>query len=348
MPTLSIPNVRIAGLAAAVPPLRDIPLEQLELSAAQLASARRRNVRALQRRARWEQCQSDFCVDASRRLLADLGWEPAQIDVVIMTTLTPDYPIPATAIIVQDRLGIPKTAVACDLPSGSLGFLHGLQVLASMLGAGHLKRGLLLTGEVSKSVSSVAGETLFSTIDGHSGSVCALEYQADAPALHFDSGGDGAAFEALYMPVGGVRNPPNPEMFSTPEGIERASGYSLDCQAVEAAALRELPGSVSRVLQAAGVSSSDLDRGYFEPLSMAGDTALCRALGIPSDKYCGPVFEYGLSGSGTLPLAMLARGRSELRAGRRISLLGGVGPGLAWSSAVLTTENLVCPEILEV
>ena len=348
MPTLSIPNVRIAGLAAAVPPLRDIALEQLELSAALLASARRRNVRALQRRARWEQCQSDFCVDASRRLLADLGWEPVQIDVVIMTTLTPDYPIPATAIIVQDRLGIPKTAVAFDLPSGSLGFLHGLQVLASMLGSGQLTRGLLLTGQVSKSVSGGTSEMLLSAIDGHSGSVCALEYQAGAPALHFDSGGDGDSFQALYMPVGGVRNPPNPEMFSSPEGIELASGYSLDCRAVDAAALRELPGSVSRVLESANVSPADLDRGYFEPLSMAGDSALCRALGIPADKYCGRVLEYGLSGSGTLPLAMLARGRSGLRDGRRVSLLGGVGPGLAWSSAVLTTENLVCPEILEV
>jgi 3-oxoacyl-[acyl-carrier-protein] synthase III len=348
MPTLSIPNVRIAGLAAAVPPLRDIPLEQLDLSAAFLASARRRNVRAVQRRARWEQCQSDFCVDASRRLLADLGWNPAEIDVVIMTTLTPDYPIPATAIIVQDRLGIPKTAVAFDLPSGSLGFLHGLQVLASMLGPGQLKRGLLLTGQVAKSASGGAPEAPLVAIDGHSGCVCALEYQAEAPSMHFDSGGDGAAFEALYMPVGGVRNPPNPEMFSSADGIEAASDYILDCRAVEAVALRELPGSVARVLQAANVAPSDLDGGYFEPLSMAGDVALRSTLQIPPDKFHSRVSYYGTSGSGTLPLSILARARSRLSAGRNVSLLGGVGPGLAWSSAVLTTENVVCPEILEV
>jgi 3-oxoacyl-[acyl-carrier-protein] synthase-3 len=348
MPTLSIPNVRIVGLAAAVPPLEEVSLDTLELSDTQRRSAQHRNMRAARRRARWEQCQSDFCVDASQRLLKDLGWDPAQVDAVVMSTLTPDYPIPATAIIVQDRLGIPKTAVAFDLPSGSLGFLHGLQVLASMLGARQLKRGLLLTGQVAKSASGGLPEASLVAIDGHSGGVCALEYQADAPPLHFDSGGDGAAFEALSMPVGGVRNPPNPEMFSSAQGIQAASDYILDGRAVETVALRELPGSVARVLQAANVSVAELDGGYFEPLSRLGDVALCRALQIPADKFHGRVSDYGTSGSGTLPLAMLAKARSRISAGRRVSLLGGFGPGLAWASAVLTTENVVCPEILEV
>src|SRR5258708_39843968 len=136
MPTLSISNVRLAGLAAAVPTLHEFSWDDLGAAADRFSVARQRKVTPWRRAARIDQCQSDLCVDAARPLLAELGWEPNTIDVIVMATLTPDFPIPATAIIVQDRLGVPKSAAAFDLPSGGLGFLHGLQVAASMLGAG--------------------------------------------------------------------------------------------------------------------------------------------------------------------------------------------------------------------
>src|SRR5437867_1747287 len=136
MPALSIKNVRLAGLAAAVPPLRELSWDDLGVAPDKCANARHRQTTPYRRMAKWEQCQSDFCVEAAKKLIADLGWRAEEIDLVVMTTLTADYPIPATAIVIQDRLGIPKSALAFDLPSGSLGFLHGLQVTASMLSAG--------------------------------------------------------------------------------------------------------------------------------------------------------------------------------------------------------------------
>lgn len=348
MPTTSISNVRLAGLAAAVPPLVEFGWEELGDSAERYAVARRRRMTPWKRAARVDQCQSDLCVDAARAVMEQLGWEPQTIDVVVMATLTPDFPIPATAIIVQDRLGIPKSAAAFDLPSGGLGFLHGLQVVASMLASGCLKRGLLLTGEVSKTPESSDTAEPFRAVNGHSGSVAALEFSAGSAPMYFDSGGDGSTFEALYMPVGGVRNPPRPEMFNDPAGVKFASDYVLDETAFSTMAQAQIPASIRRVLAASGRTMRDFDGCYFNPLAFPVESAVRRELGIPLDRFHSYVPEFGNSGSGAIPLAMVARGASRLSEGRRRSLLGGLGPGLAWSSAVIETQDLAIPELLEV
>lgn len=348
MPTLSIENVRLAGLGTAVPPLTEFDWEELGAAAGRFTVARERRAIPWRREARADQCQSDLCVEAARPLLAELGWEPREIDVVIMATLTPDFPIPATAIIVQDRLGIPKSAASFDLPSGGLGFLHGLQVAASMIAGGCLKKALLLTGDVSKTPESSDSTAPHHAVHGHSGSVCALEHRPGSAPMFFDSGGDGSTFEALYMPVGGVRNPPRPDMFSTEEGKRFASDYVLDETAFGEMALGQIPGSIRRVLAAAGKSLDDIDGCYANPLAFPIEAALRKQLGIPLDRFHSYIPEFGNSGSGAIPLAMASRGASRLREGRCTSLLAALGPGLAWSSAVVQTEDVACPEILEV
>jgi 3-oxoacyl-[acyl-carrier-protein] synthase III len=348
MATLSINHVRLAGLAAAVPALEEFAWEELGADAGRFAVAQERRAIPWRRAARADQCQSDLCVEAARPLLCELGWDPSTIDVIVMATLTPDFPIPATAIIVQDRLGVPKTAAAFDLPSGGLGFLHGLQVAASMISNGCLKRALLLTGEVSKTPESSDCAMPHRAVHGHCGSVCALEYRPGIPAMFFDSGGDGSTFEALYMPVGGVRNPPRPEMFNDPEGVRFASDYVLDETAFGQMAIGELPGCVERVLKAAGKTVEDLDGCYFNPISHPVEAAIRKRVGIPYDRFHSLIPEFGGSGSGSIPLALAARGASRLRRGARTSLLAALGPGLAWSSAVVQTEDFVCGDILEV
>jgi 3-oxoacyl-[acyl-carrier-protein] synthase III len=339
--------VRLAGMAAAVPQLKECTWEDTGFDAEQCELGMEQNLTPVRRSAEWEQCQSDFCVAAAERLMADLGWSPEQIDVVVMTTLTADYPIPATAIIVQDRLGIPKSALAFDLPVGGHGFLHGLQVVASMLSAGFLKRGLLLSGAVAKAPAKRGASTL-EAVHGHCGTVCALEYCQGSPAMSFDSGGDGSTFEAFYMPVGGVRMPPRPEMFVDPDAAARACGFRLDSKKIGQLAQRELPLSVRRVMAHCGKAVSDFDGFYFNPLPMQDEANLRTELGIPFDRFHSEIREFGDGASGSAVLAMLARGASRLQSGCATSLIAGIGPGLAWGSAALPTENLVCSPILEV
>ena len=347
MALFSIQNVRFAGVAAAIPPLEERSWDDLDPAAAQSANARKRNATPCRRMAKQEQCQSDFCVEAAKKLMDGLGWQFGEIDAVVMATITPDYPIPPTAIILQDRLGVPKTAVAFNLPSGALGFLHGLQVAASLISTGYLKKALVFAGEVSKTLESSAFDQPHRMIYGDNGSVCALEYRDGSPPMYFDSGGDGSTFQSNYMPVGGHRIPMEAGMFANEEGMRGACDFVLDRRKTDAIAQRESPGSVHRVLEAAGITVAGLDGCYFNPMAPLLETSLRKELGIPQDRLHSVTNGLDTSDSGSIPLAMIACGASRLRAGRSVSLLGGAGPGISWGSALITTDGLVCPDIIE-
>jgi len=350
MGTHSIHNVRLAGVAAAVPPVRPMSFDELGVPADRFRRSRAFNRLPAVRSAQWEQCQSDFCARAAETLLRDLGWAPAGIDVLVLVTVTPDYPIPATAIILQDRLGIPKTALAFDLPGSTGTFFHGLQLVASMLSAGHLRRGLLFCGEVSKVVEGPDCIENLDQLVGHNGSVIALEHSPGAAPWSFDTGGDGSLFKKFFMPVGGVRQPPSAEMFSggTQNVHENpAAQFSLDAAACEEVAARELPASIRRILAHAGREIADVDLCFMQPLGIRPEEALRAELGLRKDRFHGITFEYGAGGSGGIVLAMLARAATQLQSGPRTSLLTGLGAGLAWASAVIPTDRVVMPDFIE-
>lgn len=350
MPCASIANVQLAGIAAAVPPIRRLSFDELGIPLERFKRARAFNRQPMVRSAKWEQCQSDFCQRAAEELLKELGWSAEEIDVVVMVTVTPDYPIPATAIIMQDRLGMRKTSLAFDLPGSTTTFLHGMQLVASMLSLGHLRRGLLLCGEVPKIVEGPEGIESVEYICGHNGGVCALEHVPGAKPMIFHSGGDGSKVEAFYMPVGGTRCPPRPEMFSAEHLAafdNPAVQFTLDVGAIHEAARRKLPGSAHAVFARAGKAASDVDFCFVQPMGVDAEEELRAALGFRKDRFHGITYEYGGGGSGGILLAMLARAATQLQSGPRTSLLASIGAGLAWGSALIRTDRLVCPDLIE-
>jgi len=350
MPTFSIHNVRMAGLAAAVPPVRKMSWEDLEISPDRFKRARSFNRMPSVRAARWEQCQSDFCERAAKQLLHELGWATASVDVVVMVTMTPDYPIPATGIIMQDRLGLPKACVAFDLPGGGVTFLHGIQVVSSMLSFGCLRRGLLLFGEVSKVVEGPDAIENVEHICGHNGGALAFEHSPGGKPMAFNTGGDGTLESAYQMPVGGTRRPPRPEMFATKcdqTFNNTAAQFKLDTRVCNETALRELPSSARAALAEAGKRVEDIDHCFLQPMDIATEDALRTELGFRKDRFHGHAFEYGAGGSGGIPLSMLSRAASQLQSGPRTSLLTGIGAGLAWASAIVHTDGVVCPDLIE-
>jgi 3-oxoacyl-[acyl-carrier-protein] synthase-3 len=328
MALLTIKNVRIAGLAAAVPP----PVSM--------------NGSGIRRRAKEGQCQSDFCAEAAARVMAELGWSFGEIDAVVMATVTPDYPIPPTAIILQARLGVPKTAVAFDIVSRDLGFLHGLQVASSFLATGFLKKALLFAGSVSKTVDDSNMGKAMRMLPGDNGCVCALEYREGSPAMIFDSGGDGAGLDIFNLAVGGARRPPKADLYADEASMRTANDYIHDQKHVRDVAAIVLPESLRRVLNAGG--RGEVDGCYFTAMDKEAEASLRASLGFGADQLQTYVGTYGDAASGSLPLAMVAAAASQLRSGPRTSLLGGIGPGLAWGSAIVSTDGIVCPDVMEI
>jgi 3-oxoacyl-[acyl-carrier-protein] synthase-3 len=340
----------MAGLAAAVPPVRKMEWEEMDIPEGHFKRARSFNRMPSVRAARWEQCQSDFCERAAKQLLDQLGWAANSVDLIVMVTMTPDYPIPATGIIMQDRLGLPKGCVAFDLPGGGVTLLHGIQLVSSMLSTGCLRRGLLLCGEVSKVVEGPDAIENVEHICGHNGGALAFEHAPGGKAMCFNTGGDGALEAAYQMPVGGTRRPPRPEMFAANCDMtfdNPAAQFKQDARVCNQAALRELPSSARAALAEAGKRVEDMDYCFLQPMDVATENALRMELGFRKDRFHGFAHEYGAGGSGGIPLGMLSRAGSQLQSGPRTSLLTGIGAGLAWASAVIHTDGIVCPDLIE-
>ncbi|CAE6786726.1 3-oxoacyl-[acyl-carrier-protein] synthase 3 protein 2 [Xanthomonas arboricola pv. corylina] len=200
MPTSTLHNVRFAGMATCVPKR---VVSNLTDCRPQIRSERERLVRNIgietRRMASDWQCFSDLAFDATEVLLERLQWKREEIDALIVVTQSPDYPIPATAIILQDRLGLSHATVAFDVNLGCSAYPFGINLLGSMIAAGGVKKGLLLVGDRSANLE----DPIFSD----SGTATALEFDQNAAPMYFDLNSDGSGYKAIILPVGGQREP---------------------------------------------------------------------------------------------------------------------------------------------
>lgn len=200
MATSTLKNVRFAGMATCVPKR---VISNLTDCKPQLRAERERLVRNIgietRRMAQEWQCFSDLAFDAAERLLESLEWKREEVDALIVVTQSPDYLAPATAIILQDRLGLPHSTVAFDVNLGCSAYPFALNLLGSLIAAGGVKKGLVLVGDRGASVN----DPIFSD----AGTATALEFCEGAPPMHFDLNSDGSGYKAIILPVGGHREP---------------------------------------------------------------------------------------------------------------------------------------------
>ncbi|MGE6211959.1 ketoacyl-ACP synthase III [Comamonas aquatica] len=338
-------NVRFAGMASCVPRrvvsnLEDCPPAQ--------RSERERLVRNIGIQTRrlcpdW-QCFSDLALVATEKLLQDLQWQREEIDALIVITQSPDYLIPSTAIILQDRLGLPHSTIAFDVNLGCSGYPFGLHLLGSMVSAGGVKKALLLVGDKSGSYD----DPLFSD----AATATALQFDADAPPMFFDLNSDGSGHKAIFKPVGGHREP-----FELHHGIPiRAEDGTIDSwpgdlvldgPAVLSFSTQRIPPAVLRTLEYAAVEKEAIDYFVFHQANRMINETIRKKLALPVEKVPSTLADYGNTSGATLPLTMTARLHETLAAGRHKLLLSGFGIGLSWGTCILDVENAVFPAIIE-
>lgn len=150
------------------------------------------------------ECTSDLCEDAARKLLDRLGWEPETVDALLFVTQTPDYILPATACILQHKLGLSTDCAALDINLGCSGYVYGLWQASALVESGSCKRVLLLVGDTcTKFCAPEDKSTVF--LFGDAGTATALEYDETASEMAIVLGSDGEGGKNLIIPVGGYR-----------------------------------------------------------------------------------------------------------------------------------------------
>ncbi len=340
----TIANVRIAGIASAVPEQTRACAEAAEQFGAEEIAKMSATTGVFQRHVAGRLCTSDLCLAAARRLLDGLGWPAQSVDVLIFVSQTPDYLVPATACCLHERLGLGKSGAAFDMNLGCSGYVYGLWTASSLMVAG-ARRALLLVGDTSTRTISPEDRSV-ALLFGDAGSATALEYSAAAPPTTFSLGTDGSGQEHLMIKAGLFRNPRTAEtgLRTLREGGNRRSDEDLYMNGAEVFTftLREVPGLLQSVLEAAGWQLAGTDAVVMHQANQFMLTHLAKRLKISPEKLPLVLKDYGNTSSASIPLALTESPICRPLQEREMKLvLAGFGVGFSWAAAAVQCGPLV-------
>ena len=172
MAFLHFENINIAGIAACVP--KNI-VPAISTTAKYNAAEFIKSTGVQEKRYSNDFTASDLCENAAIRLISDLSWNKEEIDALIFVSQTPDYILPATSCILQDKLGLSRNCMTLDISLGCSGWVHGLTTLSGLMSCGNIKKALLLAGDGRKHTEEEPDQ-LF----GMGGTATALEFVNNA------------------------------------------------------------------------------------------------------------------------------------------------------------------------
>ncbi|MBM2822762.1 MAG: 3-oxoacyl-[acyl-carrier-protein] synthase 3 [Thermoleophilia bacterium] len=273
-----------------------------------------------------DEALTDIAMPAAIAALADAEADPAEIDLLICATVTPDMMFPTSSALMADALGMPKAA-AYDLLAGCTGFVYAIAQAYGMLASGLSRRALVVGGDVlSKILDWEDRSTLVLFGDG-AGAVV-MEPVARGGFLGFELGADGGGGESLWYPGSGSRK------FENPEGLLKMNGRE-----VFKFATRIMVYSAQQLLPECGKTVEDIDVYIPHQANKRIIDYAVAKLGIPSEKTIVNVDRYGNTSSGSIPLALAdARADGRLHDGALV-LMTGMGAGLTWGSALMEWTN---------
>jgi 3-oxoacyl-[acyl-carrier-protein] synthase-3 len=266
--------------------------------------------------------------EAARNALKQAGLDPADIDLLIVATATPEQPMPHTGAFIGDNLGL--RCGSFDIAAACAGFTYELIIGSSMVNMGY-ERVLIVGAETLTRITDPDDRTTIILFGDGAGAAVLAPVADGAPALlGWDLGCDGSAAGLLEIPAGGSRRPTTAATIAAGDHFLKMQGQNVFKNAV-----RAVVASANATLERAGVASSDVD--WFVPHQANAriiDAAGAR-LDIPAERTLVNIERYGNTSSASIPLALFeAVDDGRVQPGD-VVLLSGFGAGMTWASALL-------------
>ena len=272
---------------------------------------------------------SDLSLEASRIALKEANLEPGQIDLILLGTVTPDYLLPSTACILQDKLKA-KNAAVLDIVAACSGFIYGLSIASAFIGMGQYRNVLVIGVETLSKITNWEDRNTCVLFGDGAGAAVVSATTEEKGILGTFLSGDGSLANLLHVPVGGAKVPLTRENFDLNQHY-----ISMQGNEVFKSAVRAMEGAAKQIIQKVGLSSEEIDLLIPHQANIRIIEALARRLKVPMDKVYVNIDRYGNTSAASVPIALdEARRKGVIKEGSK-TLLVAFGAGFTWGSAVI-------------
>ncbi|OGT41728.1 MAG: hypothetical protein A3F13_08760 [Gammaproteobacteria bacterium RIFCSPHIGHO2_12_FULL_40_19] len=351
MAFFSIQHIDIKGIAAAVPKKKESNWDYDQLTTAEKKLLIKYTGVESRRIATEGITTSDLCFHAAEKLIKSLNWNKEDIDILIFLSQSSDYYLPATSVILQHRLGLPKNCMAFDINLGCSGYVYGLSVISSIMSASSLKKGLLLMGDVS-SVSCSKEDKSTYPLFGDAGTATALDLDNSAGKMTFQLNSAGSHHKSIIIPDGGLRNLVSKDSFTVKQvsdGIKRADiNLALNGLDVFDFCITEVPKSIKAFFELNGTQEKDYDHFLMHQANKLMNETIRKKLKFKPEKVPYSIQQFGNTSSASIPLTIVTQMKEQVENNFVNLLLAGFGVGFSWGIGSLSLKNIACPELIEI
>lgn len=271
---------------------------------------------------------SDLAVQAGRRALEAAGLAASDLDMILVATCSGDYPLPATACLVQHQLGATKAA-ACDLAAACCGFVYALSVADAYVRTG-MRHVLVIGSEVMSAITDWTDRNTCILFGDGAGAAVVSASEGERGILSTHLRSDGSLCELIAVPAGGSRIPPSEKVVA-----ERTNFIKMKGNETFKVAVRTLEEIARETLAANQLTVEDLDLYVPHQANVRILKGVMERLGLPLEKVMLNLERYGNTSAASIPIAL----DEAVRAGRvqdgSLVMLGAFGAGLTWASALI-------------
>ena len=277
---------------------------------------------------------SDLGYFAAKKIFDSGATSPFSIDFLLFCTESPDYPLPPSSCILQDRLGIPECAGALDYNLGCSGFVYGLGLAQGLIASGQATNILLITSETyskyihpdDRTVRTIFGDGAAATL------ISATEEQRIGPFIH---GTDGSGYANLIVAPGGARSGSSVDELHLFEKTEYPDYLFMNGPEIFNFTIKAVPKAVQQLLNKAGLNKNSVDYFIFHQANKYMLDHLRQKINIPINKFFIDLEETGNTVSASIPIALKSASAKNLIRKKDLVLIIGFGVGYSWSATLL-------------
>lgn len=277
----------------------------------------------------------DMAVEAAENLFKEYNIDRKDVDFVILATQSPDYFLPPTACLIQNRLGIPTSAGAFDFDLGCSGYVYGLAIAGSFVDSGLAKNVLLLTGDTI--TRFMHPEDNNRVLFGEAASATIVSNKGFAEIGKFEKGSDGSGANCLIVKNKAARHlaPTGVEIIDGEGNIRRDDYFYMDGASVFNFTIERVPLLINSTLEVNSISKDEINYYVFHQANKFMLNTIRKVCGIPKEKFYVNLENIGNTTSTTIPLALKdCLKTNRFKSGDNV-LLAGFGVGLSWAGTIL-------------